>query len=193
MISSLTWMVGLAERINALIYAVICATLSCELSLMQHLPTTPRPKIFIGSSSEQIQTARTLGEMLSACADAVVWDEYHWTLNESVFGNLLNAADGFDFAVFVFAGDDFATIRNSDISIVRDNVVFELGLFLGRMGRERAWWLSPEGSAKPHTLTDLEGVVHLTYILPTDADFSSLQQSLVKAHVFEYFDSSLRF
>lgn len=148
---------------------------------MPNPSTTPRPRVFIGSSTEQIQTARALRDMLIACADAVVWDEYHWTLNESVFVNLLRAADGFDFAVFVFAGDDFATIRNSTVTVVRDNVVFELGLFLGKMGRERAWWLSPEGSGKPHTLTDLEGIVHLAYPSPKSADSSSLQQSLSKA------------
>jgi Predicted nucleotide-binding protein containing TIR-like domain len=148
---------------------------------MQPLSPMPRPTIFIGSSSEQLQTARALREKLSTRADAVVWNEYPWSLGESVFANLLNAADGFDFAVFVFAGDDLATIRNSSVSTVRDNVVFELGLFLGKMGKERAWWLSPEGSASPHTLTDLEGIVHLTYASPTGADSSSFQRSLLRA------------
>ena len=99
----------------------------------------PVPTVFIGSSTEQISTARALKAHLDTFAKATVWDEAAFELNTSIFGALLKAADCFDFAVFVFDADDVALIRQSEARTVRDTVVFELGLFTGRMGRGRAF------------------------------------------------------
>jgi len=59
----------------------------------------PKPKVFIGSSSEQLETARALKSCLSSYADIKVWDEVDVQLNESIFGNLLHAAEQFDFTL----------------------------------------------------------------------------------------------
>jgi hypothetical protein len=72
-------------------------------------------------------------------------------------------AERFDFAVFVFDADDVAQIRRAEVRTVRDNVVFELGLFIGRLGRGRAFWITAEGTAAPHIPTDLAGITRLTY------------------------------
>jgi hypothetical protein len=123
----------------------------------------PRPKVFVGSSTEQLKTAHALEKLLDCCADVVVWDKLEFTPGLSIFDKLLNAANQFDFSVFVFKGDDLANIRGSRRSVVRDNVVFELGLFMGKLGKDRAWWLSPVNQATLRTLTDLEGIEHLTF------------------------------
>jgi predicted nucleotide-binding protein len=39
-------------------------------------------------------------------------------------------------------------VRNKESASVRNNVVFELGLFLGKLGRRRAFWLVPRGCGK---------------------------------------------
>jgi hypothetical protein len=65
--------------------------------------------------------------------EAVVWDEAGFTLNESTFGALTKMAERFDFAVCVFDADDVEQIRRTEVRTVRDDVVFELGLFI-RLG-----------------------------------------------------------
>jgi hypothetical protein len=92
--------------------------------------------VFIGSSSEHIQTAEALKAGLMPYADATVWnDASAFELNDSIFGRLLRAADRFDFAVFVFDADDEALIRHSRVRVVRGNVLFEFDVFTGRIGR----------------------------------------------------------
>jgi predicted nucleotide-binding protein len=120
------------------------------------------PSVFIGSSSEQLETARAIKQGLGSDVQAVVWDEADFALNESAFGALSKMAERFDFAVFVFDADDVAQIRRAEVRTVRDNVVFELGLFIGRLGRGRAFWITAEGTAAPHISTDLAGITRLT-------------------------------
>ena len=126
-----------------------------------------RPTVFIGSSSERIQTAEALKAGLVPYAEATVWNEAGaFEQNDSIFGGLLRAADQFDFAVFVFDADDKALIRQSRVQVVRDNVLFEFGLFTGRIGRGRTFRLSAKGAPKTHIPVDLAGIVHLTFSKP---------------------------
>jgi len=140
----------------------------------------PLPKIFISSSSKQLATARVLGSLLEQCAEAIVWDQY-FEMNHSFFASLLKAADQFDFAVMILGADDVASIGGVDVAITRDNVVFELGLFIGGMGKERVWWLTPDGSGAPRTLSDLEGIKHLTFPPPESSGAASLSDALALA------------
>jgi hypothetical protein len=137
--------------------------------------------VFIGSSHEHLKTAHALKTCLSSFADATVWDEAAFDLNESIFGGLLQAADSYDFGVFVFDADDVAVIRDNKTPTVRDNVLFELGLFIGRMGRDRAFWISSQGAMQPHIPTDLAGITHLSYLRPNNDDASTLRTALAKA------------
>lgn len=140
-----------------------------------------RPKAFIGSSRERLPIAHALKDAIETCADATVWDEAEWDLGDSILDGLIEAAAQYDFAIFVFGQDDSAVIRNTDVQIVRDNVIFELGLFIGRIGRGRAVWLSPSGSEAPHKITDLEGIIHLSFDNPGPDRHGSLPESLSTA------------
>ena len=77
------------------------------------------PRVFIGSSSEQLETARAVKQCLGSDVEAVVWDEAGFALNESTFGALTKMAERFDFAVFVFDADDVAQIRRTEVRTVR--------------------------------------------------------------------------
>lgn len=50
-----------------------------------------------------------------------------------------------DFAVVVANDDDIVKSRGTEKSMPRDNVLFELGLFVGRFGRKRTVLMAPSG------------------------------------------------
>ena len=129
----------------------------------------PKVRFFIGSSSERLPIARALKKMLATYADSTVWDEApEFALGESTLDGLTKVGKIYDFALLVFGQDDSSIIRGSDYLVVRDNVIFELGMLMWKIGRGRALWLSPRGSKAPHTLTDLDGIVHLQFNEPDD-------------------------
>ena len=60
------------------------------------------------------------------------------------------------------APDDTTTIRGTAIPAVRDNVIFELGLFMGRLGRNRCFLVYPRNE-RPNLPSDLSGIVMVDY------------------------------
>lgn len=117
-----------------------------------------KPSLFIGSSSEQLPLARLLRQRLVSDAEVSVWDEGIFNTGNSTLIDLLAAIQSYDFAVFVFAADDLKTIREKQEYAVRDNVIFELGLFMGHLGKERTAWVVPKGSTAVHIPSDLFGI-----------------------------------
>lgn len=74
----------------------------------------------------------------------------------------MEKAETVDFAIFVFTPDDLATIRDQKKLIVRDNVLFELGLFIGTLGKQRCFIVKPR-DAELHFPTDLLGLTPADY------------------------------
>jgi CRP/FNR family transcriptional regulator, cyclic AMP receptor protein len=122
-----------------------------QVERLQHqdrllLPKNPRVKLFIGSSTEQIESARKLANYLVCNEDALevlVWD--------SLFGNLEYPLEALtrmlgdsDFAALIWGGEDTTHSRSSVEASPRDNVIFEAGLSIGRLGRSRTFILVPE-------------------------------------------------
>lgn len=109
-----------------------------------------KPKIFIGSSSAGAPIAEKVKVNLSAIADCIMWNEPNvWEPNRSTFENLLRMVSYFDFGVFVATADDI-TISNEKLVIEpRDNVILEMALFCGAMGRDKSFLLVEEGIKLP--------------------------------------------
>ena len=120
--------------------------------------TTARPRLFIGSSSESRQYAYAIQEELEESAEATVWSQNLFRLTKTTIENLMDALEEYDFAVFVFAPNDIVRLRGKNYPTVRDNVVFELGLFMGKLGRPRVFMAIPKGSEHLRLPTDLAGV-----------------------------------
>jgi hypothetical protein len=140
----------------------------------------PRPTVFIGSSREQLPTARALASRLEDFATVRVWDNVPFELTQSIFDGLLQTAKDSDYAVFVFEPDDLAVVRDVDLRTVRDNVLFEFGLFVGRIGRERTFWISSHQSDW-HVPTDLDGLTHLIFSRPESEEPTALASALSQA------------
>lgn len=127
-----------------------------------------KPRIFIGSSRESQAVAGALHTVLNGygLVDPHLWrnafDAPDFTLEA-----LEKEAEESDFAVFVCSPDD-RTEKRGDMSFVpRDNILFELGLFMGRLGRRRCYMVTPS-ETKVELPSDLLGVTRLTYIERAD-------------------------
>lgn len=99
-----------------------------------------------------------------------------WTgefeLSASFIESLEKASGETDFAVMVVTPDDVTTSRNKKKPAPRDNVVFELGLFMGCLGRDRCFILSEEGSDLKLP-TDLLGVKTAIFKRSVDRDLEA--------------------
>lgn len=122
-----------------------------------------KQRIFIGSSSERLHIARAIENNLARDHEPTVWDEGIFDLSKDTLSGLLERLDLSDAAVFVLAPDDVTQLRQQTFDIARDNVVFELGLFIGRLGRERTYFVVPRGQAKLHLPSDLLGLTAAEY------------------------------
>jgi hypothetical protein len=67
-----------------------------------------------------------------------------------------------DFAILVLTPDDVTESRGDSEKSPRDNVLFELGLFMGRLGRERTFIVC-DRSTKLRLPSDLAGISFITY------------------------------
>lgn len=126
------------------------------------------PRLFIGSSSESIPIVEILADELKDVADVVPWtDPRTFPPTEFFATSLLRAASTFDFGVFLFEPDDLVQSRDKTASVPRDNVVFELGLFVSHLGLKRAFPMVPRGRVK--ILSDLAGFQPIVYKEPEKA------------------------
>lgn len=120
-----------------------------------------KPRIFIGSSSEGLYIAKFIKHFFCSDYDCVIWNDDVFKFNHSFLETLLNSASLFDFGFLIFTKDDLSLIRDSVFENARDNVIFEYGLFLGRLGLDRAFVIAEEGVRIPsdflgYTLTKVE-------------------------------------
>jgi predicted nucleotide-binding protein len=60
--------------------------------------------------------------------------------------------------VFVFSPNDTLRLRQKKYAVVRDNVVFELGLFVGKLGNRRTFIVVPQDTKDLRIPTDLTGI-----------------------------------
>lgn len=104
-------------------------------------------KIFIGSSGESRKIANAIQENLESDFTVVVWDHDIFSLGEGQFDSLIRASKDFDFAVFVADADDVLLKRSVQGFAPRDNVILEIGIFIGSMGRDRVYIVGPANSA----------------------------------------------
>jgi Predicted nucleotide-binding protein containing TIR-like domain len=121
------------------------------------------PRLFVGSSTEGLDIAYAIQENLEFDAETTVWSQGFFTPSGNALSELIEALILFDFAAFVFSPDDTVRIRGRDHQAIRDNVVFELGLFFGGLGQRRCFFVVPRDQGPMHLPTDLLGTIPLTY------------------------------
>jgi O-acetyl-ADP-ribose deacetylase (regulator of RNase III) len=122
-----------------------------------------RPTAFVASSTEHIEIAQMVQESLERDVQVTVWSQDVVRPSSYVLDELIARIDDFDFGIFVFSPDDSAVIRGTAQTAVRDNVVFELGLFAGRLGRERTFVVMPSDATNMRIASDLLGLTTVRY------------------------------
>ncbi|MEO3988200.1 nucleotide-binding protein [Plesiomonas shigelloides] len=133
-----------------------------------------KPRLFIASSIESIPIAEAVNVNLDHEIEVTLWKNGTFKLASDAITDLVEKSSFVDFALFIFAPDDIASIRNRNHHIVRDNVIFEMGLFVGAIGKSRSFILKPR-DIEMHLPSDLLGVT------PADYDPNRSDGDLVSA------------
>jgi hypothetical protein len=115
-------------------------------------------RLFIGSSKEQLHLADAIQENLEHDFQTTVWSQGVFAPSSYPLESLEEHLDHSDAAIFVLAPDDFLYLRGEDYTTPRDNVIFELGMFVGRLGRQRSFIIIPRGLKNLRLPTDLQGL-----------------------------------
>lgn len=102
-----------------------------------------KPRIFIASSVEGLDAAYAIQELLEFSAECTVWDQDVFAPSSVTLLDLIKRAQNSDYGIFVFSFDDTIKIRDTEELTVRDNVVFELGLFIGIIGIANCFIVMP--------------------------------------------------
>jgi hypothetical protein len=122
-----------------------------------------KPPVLIASSTEGLDLAYAVQRNLELFAAPTVWSQGVFQASSLVLDQLIKSLETFKFGVFVFSPDDVVFMRGQEHSAPRDNVVFELGLFIGRLGRERNFVIVPRGHRDLKLPTDLLGLITVSY------------------------------
>lgn len=122
-----------------------------------------QPVVFIGSSSEGLAIANKIGSYLEKKPVVVkIWADNVFQASATAIESLMELAKEADFAIIIFSKDDITVSRARTKASPRDNIIFELGLFTGAIGRERSFIVKKSG-ANIKIPSDLFGVNFVEY------------------------------
>lgn len=120
-----------------------------------------QPRIFIASAVESLDVANAFNVNLDHQTEVTVWKD-GFGISQNSIDSLVKMAESVDFAIFIFTPDDISKIRTKEKNVVRDNVIFELGLFIGTLGKDRCFIVKPRDKVL-HLPTDLLGLTPADY------------------------------
>ena len=121
-------------------------------------------RVFIISSREAIDIVRTIENDFERDTDIeiVAWKNDVFKVANYPLEDLEVQLDLADFAVAIAHADDVVTSRRKRSGAPRDNVVFELAYFMGRLGRRRSVLIEP-AVKKVKLPSDFTGVTNISY------------------------------
>lgn len=114
------------------------------------------PKMFLGSSDESSNYLTKIEDQLKEVVEFITWNK---KVFDPALGNYLNdiimGIEKSNCALFLFSSDDKRIMRGKEENITRDNVVFETGIAIGLLGKERVFIIAEKDTALPK---DLDGL-----------------------------------
>jgi predicted nucleotide-binding protein len=119
-------------------------------------------RVFLICSSEALDVARIIQNALSRDFLVIPWTDGVFKITNYALQSLEDELEKCDFAIAVAHADDLTESRGQDWPSPRDNVIFELGLFMGRLNRQRAILMEPR-EEKVKLPSDLAGITTIPY------------------------------
>lgn len=111
-----------------------------------HRIPNQHPCFFIGSSKEGLPFAVALAAAIPGdTASVKLWSEGVFGASHFPIEDLSALLDSADFAALIISADDTVMSRGRELQAPRDNIVFELGLFMGALSRNRTFLVVPQG------------------------------------------------
>lgn len=147
-----------------------------------------RPTVFIGSSREGLPVAEAIQQNLDFVSDATLWSQGVFGLGQGTLESLVDRLKVFDFAILVLTPDDIVVSREIENQSPRDNVLLELGMFIGSIGRERTF-IVHDRSRKLKLPSDLAGVTSASFQTHADGNLQSsvgAAVTLIKAAITKH-------
>lgn len=125
--------------------------------------THDKIRLFVISSTEALPVARAIENAFEHDPfNVTVWTDGVFTASWYPVESLEQQLDSSDFAIAIASPDDVIESRGKSVATARDNVIFELGLFIGRLGRKRSFLLEPRGE-EVNLPSDLAGIITIPY------------------------------
>jgi predicted nucleotide-binding protein len=147
------------------IYRQFAKELALRLKQRNHLMTSFRDTshVFVISSTEALHIAQAV----KACVEhksvsVLVWNEGVFRASHYPLEVLEAVLDRSDYAIAIAQPDDLKVSRGVTSQSARDNVLFELAFFMGRLGRHRSLLLEPKQDPAKRP-SDLEGITAIPY------------------------------
>jgi hypothetical protein len=122
----------------------------------------PKPRVFIGSSSEGLAVAEAIFAILSHDFDPTLWTNEIFTPGAYPLEALDGTIRANAFGILVASADDQLLKRGNSGPVMRDNVMLEFGLFVGAYGRRRVFFVCPD-KPKLALPSDLDGLIAVKY------------------------------
>lgn len=149
--------------------------------------TDLKPQIFIGSSGNGLDVAEIVKKELEIIGNAYLWSQGDlWEPNESTFDNLLRMTGYFDFGVFVATQDDLTLTSKGEYGFeARDNVILEMTLFVGALGKKKSFLITEKDLDKP---SDFSGIYMPEFV---KGDESSIKQACgeIASRIVEHYQT----
>ena len=122
-----------------------------------------RPRLFIGCAVEGLPIADEIELGLEHDnIEVIKWTNGVFNPSGNALDSLIDQVRMADFAAFIFSPDDKIVSRDQEFDTPRDNVVFELGLFMGHLERNRTFIVQNRKDDLKFP-SDLLGITAITY------------------------------
>jgi len=151
----------------------------CNLSMKK---PNNKPVVFIGSSSEGRYIVDELTQLLSDKINPLPWTYDTFNPSDYVLESLEKKLNNASHSILIFTPDDDLEKRGSKQKTPRDNVIFELGLSIGLLGRKNVVVINCKGSEKQNIMTDINGInyIEIDFLNEISLEIPKIRAQLVK-------------